>query len=84
MTASDLPNKDETDLQMQRRIAELEKANKDLRAEILECKKADETLSRDRNLLESVMQTTDFMLAFFLIPNSTLCGSTPPMPNRAI
>ncbi|WP_269851588.1 hypothetical protein [Methanosarcina horonobensis] len=33
MGASNLPEKDELEIQMQKRIAELEKANQDLRAE---------------------------------------------------
>ncbi len=64
MTNFNLPDKDELEIEMRKRIAELEKSNQELRAEIRECKRADEVLSRERNLLESVMQTTDVMLAF--------------------
>jgi hypothetical protein len=65
MTIFNLPDKDELKIQMQKRIAELEKANQDLRAEILECKKVGETLKREQSLLGNVMQATDFVLAFF-------------------
>ncbi len=39
MTASDLPDWDEMKIQMQKRIAELEKANQDLRAENIALKR---------------------------------------------
>ncbi len=61
MTFFYLRDKDELESQ-RKRIAELEKANQNLRTELLECKHADETLNRKLSLLESVMQATDVML----------------------
>jgi PAS domain S-box-containing protein len=61
MTFFYLRDKDELESQ-RKRIAELEKANQDLRAELLECKHADETFNRKLSLLESVIQATDVML----------------------
>ncbi|MDQ1275152.1 MAG: hypothetical protein QG610_725 [Euryarchaeota archaeon] len=42
------------EIQMRGRIAELEKANQDLRAEILECKRAQEKLHYHANLIDNV------------------------------
>jgi len=64
MTLFNSSDKDEIEIQLRKRIGGLEKANRDLRAENLECKRADETLIRERSLLENVMKTTDVMFAY--------------------
>ncbi len=64
MTLFNSSDKDEIEIQLRKRIRGLEKANRDLRAENLECKRADETLIREQSLLENVMKTTDVMFAY--------------------
>jgi PAS domain S-box-containing protein len=56
MTVSDLPNKDEIDHQMQKRITELEKVNQELRDEILECKQAEKALREDKNYFHLALE----------------------------
>lgn len=54
MTIFNLPDKDELEIQMQKRIAELEKANQELRAEIFDRKQEKHRIKRYNNVLEGI------------------------------
>ncbi len=54
MTASKLPDRDEMRIQIQKRITELEKANQDLRNEILERKQEKHKINRYNSVLEGI------------------------------
>ena len=54
MTASDLPDRDEMKIQIQKRIAELEKANQDLRNEIIESQQEKHKINRHNSVLEGI------------------------------
>ncbi len=57
MTFFDLRDRDGMEIQMQKRIVELEKANQDLRAEILEFKRAEGMLASNSQQLSEVLES---------------------------
>ena len=56
--------RDDLDLRVQERTAELKQTFEDLKSEVLERKKAEEALSRSNDLLEKIFSTTHISLAY--------------------
>ena len=61
MTASDRLSADELEIRVQERTAELEKANQELHAEILECKHAENELIKFKDKLEAEIRDTNIL-----------------------
>jgi hypothetical protein len=61
MTISDCQDADESEILVQERIAELEKANQALRTEILECKSSENELIKLKDQLKAEILDADIL-----------------------